>query len=291
MKWMVTGAAGMLGSDLVRLLEDEREEVAAFAKDDLDVTDAEEVSARVAEHRPDVIVNCAAFTRVDDCEEHEELACRINGEAVQHLAVAADRQGSLLVQVSTDFVFDGNASRPYETDDSVAPLSAYGRSKLAGEWAAAGVTGHQILRTSWLFGRGGWNFVEAIRRQVDLGRPELRVVDDQRGRPTFTPHLALAIVALARRGAEDSSVRGVFHYADEPDVTWHGFATAIIEELRRSGTLQQDVIVHPVTTEEFPRPARRPAWSVLSTKRWESVTGLKPSDWRGGLRRYLDPHG
>lgn len=288
MKWLVTGAAGMLGTDVVHLLEQEREEVVGLGHHDLDISDERQVHERVGEIRPEIIVNCAAFTRVDDCESNEELAIRINGGGVAHLAAAAKRHGSLLMQISTDFVFDGSIDRPYETDDATAPISAYGRSKLAGEHAAASIEKHQILRTSWLFGYEGWNFVEAIRKQVNQGKTELRVVDDQRGKPTYTPHLAHAIVELGRRGIDSPEARGVFHYADAPDVTWHGFATAILEELRVLGSLQQEVIVHRVTSAEYPRPARRPSWSVLSTARWEGVTGLSPADWRGGLRRYLN---
>lgn len=287
MRWMVTGAAGMLGQDLLRRLDSEGEEVVAFSRAELDITDAEAVAAAVRASRPDMIINSAAFTRVDDCETAEDVATEINGRGPDHLAAAADETGALLVQVSTDFVFDGSATRPYREDDPVAPISAYGRSKLVGEQGARHARRHQIVRTSWLFGHSGWNFVEAIRKQLGLGRSELRVVDDQRGKPTYTPHLADAIVRLARHREQT----GVFHYADTPDVTWHGFAVAIVEELRRSGQLDREVLVHPVTTDEFPRPARRPAWSVLATERWEKATGQQPRDWREGLREYLGGRG
>lgn len=289
MNWMITGAAGMLGTDLIERLLAGREEVSPFPREELDITDGAAVLSAVREAAPDVIVNCAAFTKVDECEEQEELATRINGAAVGHLAHAANEVDALLIQVSTDFVFDGSSERPYEVDDPVAPLSAYGRSKLEGERQAAAAAKHQIVRTSWLFGTAGWNFVEAIRRQIDTGREELRVVDDQRGGPTFTKHLADAIVRLGRLGAREETARGIFHYSDQPDVTWYGFAVAVAEEMQQSGALAREVRIHPVSSDEFPRPARRPAWSVLSTSRWEAVTGRTPADWRGGLREYLRP--
>ena len=289
MRWLITGGAGMLANDLLRRLTSDGEDVLTLSRADLDIRNGDAVAASVREFRPDVIVNCAAFTKVDDCETEEELATAINGHSVGHLAAAANDADALLVQVSTDFVFSGDATVAYEHDDAPSPISAYGRSKLVGEQAAAEARRHQIVRTSWLFGRDGWNFVEAIRKQIDMGRSELSVVDDQRGKPTYTPHLAAAIVHLARASSLGDEAMGVFHYADAPEVTWHGFATRIVEEMTGTGVLEREVIVHPVTTDAFPRPARRPAWSVLSTTRWEGVTGRLPADWRDGLREYLAP--
>lgn len=284
MKWLITGANGMLGHDLVRRLQREEEaEIIALSRAELDITDAEAVRRRITLESPDVIINSAAFTRVDDCEAEWETARAINGTAVAHLAAAANETGALLVQVSTDFVFDGSAERAYEVDDRVDPLSAYGRSKREGEEAAQGAARHQIVRTSWLFGRDGWNFVAAIRKQIDSGRDELRVVDDQRGKPTWTPHLADAIVTLAK-----TDRNGVFHYADVPAVSWFGFAQEIVGIMLRRGMIQRAIMVHPVTTDAFPRPARRPAWSVLSTSAWEEATGKPPCDWREGLQEYFE---
>lgn len=276
MKWLIAGAGGMLGTDLQRELAARGETVVALTRNDLDITDSRLVSARVLEHAPDVIVNCAAYTKVDQAETEGAAANAINGSAVEALADAANAVGALLVQVSTDFVFDGTGRRPYEVDDATAPLSAYGRSKHLGEVAASHAERHLIVRTSWLFGTHGPNFVEAIRNQVRKGTDPLRVVDDQRGRPTYTPHLARAIVRLAAR-----DVRGIVHYADADECTWFDFARAIVEE---SGST---VTVKPVSSEEFPRPAKRPAYSVLSTERYERVTGAAPESWREGLREYL----
>jgi dTDP-4-dehydrorhamnose reductase len=278
LRWLVTGAGGMVGHDACAALEMRGETVLPLTKFDLDINDAPAVRDAVRRAKPDVIVNCAAYTKVDDAETNEHLATAINGSAVEFLADAANDVDALLVQISTDFVFDGAKRTPYEVNDATAPLSAYGRSKLIGEHAAAGARKHIVLRTAWLFGIHGPNFVEAMRNQVRKGTNPLRVVNDQRGRPTYTPHLADAIVRLAQRADEDENARGVIHYADEPECTWFDFALAIVGD---------QAIVMPVSTDAFPRPAIRPAYSVLSTERYERITGLKPESWEKGLREYL----
>jgi dTDP-4-dehydrorhamnose reductase len=271
--WLITGAGGMVGTDLHRELTSRGETVAALTRADLDITDSRAVQASVAEHAPAVIVNCAAYTRVDQAESEESVANAINGSSVELLAAAANAAGALLVQISTDFVFDGAKREPYEVTDATNPLSAYGRSKLLGEVAATHAERHLIVRTSWLFGVHGPNFVEAIRNQIRKGTSPLRVVSDQRGRPTYTPHLANAIIRLAM-----ADVRGVMHYADEDECSWYDFAVAIAG----------DHPVEPVSSDEFPRPAKRPAYSVLSTERYERVTGVAPESWREGLTEYLE---
>jgi dTDP-4-dehydrorhamnose reductase len=272
----------MVATDLRDELVSRNERVIAPGRESLDITDTNAVRRVVREEQPDVIVNCAAYTRVDDAESQPEAATAINGSAVESLAHAANEHGALLVQISTDFVFDGRSTAPYEVNAPVNPLSSYGRSKLAGEQAAAMATRHVVLRTSWLFGTRGNNFVEAIRNQVKKGTNPLRVVADQRGRPTYTPHLARAIIRIARLAAADAEARGIVHYADASECTWYDFARAIVEELGASTR------VEPVTTDQFPRPARRPAYSVLSTERYERLTGLAPESWRDGLREYLE---
>jgi len=276
-KWLITGAAGMVGSDLQRALTLRGEEVVALTKSDLDITDSRRVNAVIGDAQPSVMVNCAGYTRVDDAESNERLANAINGSSVELLAQAANSVQALLVHISTDFVFDGRKRSPYEINDATAALSAYARSKLLGELAATHAEKYVVVRTSWLFGRNGPNFVEAIRMQVRTGTNPLRVVNDQRGRPTYTPHLAEAILRVVNLDA-----RGTIHYADEPESTWYDFACAIVEELGA------DVTVKPVSTDEFPRPATRPAYSVLSTERYERLTGVRPESWREGLREYLN---
>ena len=265
----------MVGSDLRDTLAERDQDFVAMTKSDLDITDQRAVAKAVAEARPSIIINCAAYTKVDAAEDDERLANAINGSAVEFLAYAANEVDALLVQISTDFVFDGSKRTPYEVNDTTHPLSAYGRSKLLGEQAATHAKKHLIVRTSWLFGVNGPNFVEAIRGQIRKGTNPLRVVNDQRGRPTYTPHLANAIVRVAQLDAQ-----GIVHYADEGECTWFDFARAIVEE---SGAA---VNVQPVSSDEFPRPATRPAYSVLSTERYERVTGVAAEGWREGLREY-----
>jgi dTDP-4-dehydrorhamnose reductase len=274
LKWLITGAGGMLGTDLRDELAARDETVVALSRSDLDVTDSRLVNAAVREHAPDVIVNCAAYTKVDLAESEESAANAINGSAVELLASAANEVSARLVQVSTDFVFDGDKREPYEINDPMNPLSAYGRSKLLGEIAATHAQKHLIVRTSWLFGVHGPNFVEAIRNQIRKGTNPLRVVQDQRGRPTYTPHLARAIIRLAVQEAQ-----GVVHYADADECSWFDFASAIAEG--------SEVTIKPVTSDEFPRPAKRPAYSVLSTEHYERLTGVTPDSWREGLHEYL----
>jgi len=276
-KWLITGAGGMLGTDLREELLSRGEDVVAAAKDDLDITSHDDVIRFVEETAPQIIVNCAAYTKVDLAETEESLANAINGSAVEFLASAANRVDASLIQVSTDFVFDGSSSTPYEINAPTAPLSAYGRSKLIGEHAAARAKKHLIVRTAWLFGVHGPNFVEAIRNQIRKGTNPLRVVSDQRGRPTYTPHLARAIARVGLLGAT-----GIVHYSDEPECTWYDFACAIHEEMG------SPTAIVPVSSDQFPRPAKRPAYSVLSTERYERLTGVKPDSWRDGLREYFE---
>lgn len=271
----------MLGTDLQAELAARGEQVVALARSDLDITDSRLVKATFAELAPTIIVNCAAYTKVDQAESEENVANAINGSAVEILAHAANRAGALLVTISTDFVFDGTGRTPYEVTDTTHPLSAYGRSKLLGEMAASHAERHVVVRTSWLFGTHGPNFVEAIRNQIRKGTDPLRVVSDQRGRPTYTPHLAQAVIRLALMADESDVAQGIVHYADRDECSWFDFANAIVEEC------DAQVRVKPVSTDEFPRPAKRPGYSVLSTERYERLTGLKPESWRDGLHEYL----
>jgi dTDP-4-dehydrorhamnose reductase len=247
----------MLGQDVVRAAG-----AVGYTRAELDVTDA--AAVRDALGPDDLAINCAAWTDVDGAEEHEDEALRINGDGARNVAEAA----GMVLYVSTDYVFDGTKREPYVESDPVNPLSAYGRTKLAGERATAEANArHFIARTSWLFGPGGTNFVETM---LGLG-PEVRVVDDQIGSPTFTGHLADALVALAR--TEDF---GVHHLAASGSCSWFEFAREIFA---RAGS---DTRAEPCTTAEFPRPAPRPANSVLDSER-----GDRLPTWQEGLDAYL----
>jgi dTDP-4-dehydrorhamnose reductase len=269
MRLLVTGAAGMLGRDVAAAAESAGHAVTALARRDLDIADAAAVRATVEAARPDAVVNCAAWTDVDGAEEHEADATRINGDGAGHVAAAAP----YVVHVSSDYVFDGTATEPYREDDPTGPAGAYGRSKLAGEIAVADASrDHAIVRSAWLFGLHGKNFV-ATMLQLAEDRDEVNVVADQIGCPTFTGHLAPALVAIA-----EQRLSGVLHVAGGGACSWHELAQATFDE---AGA---DCCALPVTTAEFPRPAPRPAWSVLGSTR-PDAPALPP--WREGLSAYL----
>jgi dTDP-4-dehydrorhamnose reductase len=258
MRLVVVGAGGMLGQDVVRAAN-----AVGYTRAQLDVTDRDAVGAAIG--RDDIAINCAAWTDVDGAEEHEQEALRINRDGARNVAEAA---GTVLY-VSSDYVFDGAKGKPYLESDPVNPLSAYGRTKLAGERATAEANPrHFIVRSSWLFGPGGRNFVETM---LGLG-PEVRVVDDQVGSPTFTGHLADAVTGLAQ-----TDEFGVHHMAASGSCSWFEFAREIFA---RTGS---DTRVEPCTTAEFPRPATRPAYSVLASERGNDPL---PS-WQDGLDAYL----
>src|SRR5215211_1567492 len=260
MRLLVTGAAGMLGRDVVAAAESAGHDVIALTRRDLDIADPAAVRAAVRTARPDAEVDCA--------EEHEAAATRVNGTGAGNVAAAAP----YVVHVSSDYVFDGAASEPYAEGDPTGPRTAYGRSKLAGEHAVAAAGDHAIVRSAWLFGVHGRNFVATMLRLAE-DRAEVSVVDDQVGCPTFTGHLAPALVEIAER-----RLTGVLHVAGGGACSWCQLARATFEEA------EADCRAVPVTTAEFPRPAERPAWSVLGSTRPDAPT-LPP--WREGLSAYL----
>ncbi len=273
---LITGASGMLGRDLAPTLAAAGCDVFARPRTDLDVTSAPDVARAFRDTQPDVVVNCAAYTKVDACET-DPRAFEVNASGVEILAAECRARGVQLVQISTDFVFDGSKASPYSEEDPTAPLSAYGLSKRRGEEAALRVPTGLVVRASWLFGRGGWNFVEAIRRQIEEGKRALTVVDDQRGRPTATTDLAEAVLALLESGAV-----GIYHFANRGAVTWFDFARDIVALSGRP-----DVAVAPIDSATLARPARRPANSVLDTGKYERVTGRPIRHYREPLAEYL----
>ena len=277
-KVLITGGGGMLAHDLRAALgAREGVQVVAPARAQLDVTNAEHVRGVVASFRPDVVFHCAAFTKVDLCET-DPRAQEVNADAVATVADACARGRAKLVHVSTDFVFDGSKRSPYVEEDATAPLSAYGRTKREGEEHALRAPGALVVRASWLFGNHGPNFVEAMLKQAEAGRKEVRVVADQVGRPTATTDLAAALVALV-----DADASGIVHFANRGEVSWNEFA----REIYRIGGFA-DIAVHPITSAELARPAVRPAYSVLSTAKFERLTGSVPRDFREPLAEYLE---
>jgi dTDP-4-dehydrorhamnose reductase len=270
---LIVGAKGMLGQDLMRVLPGD---VRGVDIDEIDITSLESVRRVLLTLKPRVVVNSAAYTDVDGCETNVELAMRVNGEGVGNLAAVTRELGALLVQVSTDYVFDGTKGIPYLEDDPVNPLSVYGRSKLLGEEKARENPEHLIVRTQWLYGHGGKNFVETMLRLAQE-RKELAVVDDQFGSPTWTVDLALAISTLI-----DYNCRGTYHAANAGFCSWFAFAEAIFEE---AGV---EMNLRPQTTGELGRPARRPLYSVLDCMKLTSDARLELEQWREALKTYLE---
>nr|WP_221230918.1 dTDP-4-dehydrorhamnose reductase [Sphingobium subterraneum] len=276
---MITGANGQVGRAL-QATAPAGADIVALGSGELDIGDAEAVAEQVAELRPDVILNAAAYTAVDKAETEADGAMRINGAAPGYLADSARSVGAKLVHISTDFVFDGSSSSPYPVDAPVNPLGIYGQSKLAGEQAAG--TDALVVRTAWVYGNTGANFVRTMLRLM-AERDEVRVVADQIGTPTSAVSLAGALWQLHTAGAS-----GLFHYTDSGAASWYDFAVAIQEEAFALGLLKRTVPVIPIATSDYPTPARRPAYSVLDKSRTIGVLGLPAPHWRANLRLVLE---
>ena len=275
MRLLITGAAGMLGQDLVAAAGSGGFDCVALTRAQLDITDPAAARAIVASAAPDAVVNCAAWSDVDGAESHEADAWAVNATGAGNLARAAAESGAWTIHISSDYVFDGSKREPYVESDAIGPRSAYGRSKLAGEQAvaAAAPVAHTIIRTSWLFGAGGQCFPATILR-IAGERDQLSVVDDQVGCPTFAGHLAKAILDIA-----EARPPGILHVAGAGACSWFGFAKEIVT------AAGLDTAVLPCSTDEMPRPATRPAYSVLGTERPDAAPPLP--DWRRGLEEYL----
>ena len=278
MRWLITGARGQLGTDLQQVLAAAgvaESEVRAVGSAELDITDGLAVENTIASFRPDVLLNAAAYTAVDAAETDVERAYAVNASGPALLAAAAARHDTRMIHVSTDYVFDGQSSRPYEVDDPTGPQSVYGRTKLAGELAVRELAPEHgyVVRTAWVYGATGKNFVKTMARLERAG-DIIRVVDDQRGSPTWSADLARALMELASSAAP----AGTYHCTSEGDTTWYHFARAIFSELGADPDR-----VQPTTTDQFPRPAQRPPYSVLSLDSWRSA-GLHPMPlWRDAL--------
>ncbi|MFI6656403.1 dTDP-4-dehydrorhamnose reductase [Streptomyces sp. NPDC050523] len=277
--WLITGATGMLGQDVMARLRRDGETPAGLDRAGLDITDADMVHDVIAAHRPRIVVNCAAWTAVDDAEAHEADALRVNGDGPRHLAEACAKAGAALVHVSTDYVFAGDGTGPYPEDAPTAPRSAYGRTKLAGERAVlAGLPdAGYVVRTAWLYGAGGGNFVDTMIG-LESVKDTLDVVDDQRGQPTWTVDLADRVVRLGQAALAGTAPAGVYHGTSGGETTWFGLAREVFRLLGADPDR-----VRPTTSAAFVRPAPRPAYSVLGHDGWRRA-GIDPiRPWREAL--------
>ncbi|MFL5869563.1 MAG: dTDP-4-dehydrorhamnose reductase [Solirubrobacterales bacterium] len=273
MKVLITGAGGMLGRDVALAAGNAGHDVVALEHTDLDVTEPERIRRRFELERPAAVINCAAWTDVDGAEEAEDRAMSVNGTGAGHVAAAAAEVGAPVVYVSTDYVFDGSKDTPYVEVDEPAPLSAYGRTKLAGEEATAAANKHHfVVRSSWLFGVGGRNFVETML-QLATDHGEVLVVRDQVGSPTYTWHLASGLVRLI-----EGTAWGIHHMAAAGECSWYDFAREIFDQAK------VECRVLSATTGMLDRPAPRPAYSAIETQREHAI--LLPS-WRDGVAGYL----
>lgn len=288
MRIIVIGAKGQVGWELSRRALVLGHDVLAWDVDELDIADAAAVNRELATHGADVVINAAAYTAVDRAEQEPERAFAVNRDGPAHLAAACAWLQIPLLHISTDYVYDGAKTGPYVEDDPTTPLGMYGASKLAGDEAVRQVLPrHLILRVSWVFGRHGHNFVKTILR-LAREREELRVVADQRGCPTWAGDIADTLLELAGRGAEidANAAWGVYHYCGDPATTWHGFASAIVEQARAREPLTVRTVT-AITTADYPTPAARPANSVLDCTKLAARLGIRPRPWRAGLEVML----
>ncbi|TCD23075.1 dTDP-4-dehydrorhamnose reductase [Pseudomonas sp. IC_126] len=289
MRILVCGAGGQVGHELVDRANKYGLEALSMTREQLDITDADQVAAVVALLEPGMIINAAAYTHVDNAETHSEQAFAVNREGAARLAEAARYACIPLLHISTDYVFSGEAREPYREEDEVEPTGVYGASKLAGEEAIRAVLDeHLILRTSWVYGAHGHNFVKTMLR-LGRQRDSLSVVADQFGCPTQAGSIADVLLQLAQRYAREGALAwGLYHYSGRSPCTWFDFAVEIFRQAAVKGMLPKQPQVSSITTAQYPTPARRPAWSVLDCTRFETTFGIATHDWHEELSVVLD---
>ena len=284
MKLLIVGGAGQVGKELASRAPAEWD-VRAVDRQQLDITDSAAVERQVADFQPDVIINAAAYTAVDRAESEQALAYAINRDGPAALAAAAHHAGSALLHISTDYVFPGDKAGTYREDDQTGPTGVYGASKLAGEEAvAAACPRHIILRTAWVFGAYGNNFVKTMIR-LARDRDQLSVVSDQLGSPTYAGDIAETLLAIARQVAGKADAPwGIYHYSGAPYTCWSDFAGALLDHAAEAGIIARKPRINPITTAEYPTPAQRPANSRLDCSKIGAAFGIAPSDWQAALR-------
>lgn len=289
MRLAVTGKEGQVARALVEAGPSLGTEVIAIGRPDLDLTIPGTVKSALAAAQPDIVVNAAAYTSVDQAEAEPEKASAVNAQGAGAVAAAARALGLAVIQLSTDYVFDGEKATPYTEEDPAAPATAYGRSKLAGERAVVAASpDHVVLRTAWVYSPYGKNFVRTMLA-LATSRNEMRVVADQRGCPTYAPDIAVAVLRIARNllnCPDDSQLRGVFHLAGSGETTWAGFAEAIFDSVAANGG--QRPVVIPIRSVDYPTPARRPKNSRLDCSKLALIHGVQLPEWRVSLRACLE---
>ncbi|NRH26821.1 dTDP-4-dehydrorhamnose reductase [Pseudomonas sp. MS19] len=284
---LITGAQGQVGQELIRLAPADFS-VIGLGSSELDISNPEQVVSQISELKPQLIINAAAYTAVDKAETVSERAYAVNAKGAENLAASSAALGIPMLHISTDYVFSGDASAPYKETDSTGPTGIYGASKLAGELAVAKQCAqHVIMRTSWVFGAQGNNFVKTMLRLAQ-SRDELGVVADQHGCPTSAASIAKALWSLASQYSNKGNLNwGIYHFSNMPATTWHGFAEEIFNQAVAFKILAKVPQVNPINTQDYPTPARRPAWSVMDCSLIEEKLNITQSDWRDELREML----
>ncbi|ASJ97330.1 dTDP-4-dehydrorhamnose reductase [Shewanella marisflavi] len=284
MKVLVTGCNGQVGHFLVEQLQDKAEVLAVDAQE-LDITQQQAVNDVVNKFKPDVIINAAAHTAVDRAETEQELSYKVNCDGPKYLAQAAQSIGASILHISTDYVFEGNKDGLYNEDDVTNPQGVYGASKLAGEQAVIqACEKHIILRTAWVFGQHGNNFVKTMLR-LGKERDSLSIVGDQFGGPTYAADIAAALICIAHQSHAGKNAWGVYHFSGMPYVNWYQFAHAIFTQALEQNTLEKAPKLTSISTHQYPTPAKRPANSTLDCHKIKRIFGILPSDWKKALTK------
>lgn len=286
MRILVAGANGQVGHSLCQRLKEYPWEVIALTRNEFDITNVDIVNRTVEQYRPNIIINCAAYTAVDKAEQEQTLAFAINRDGPAYLASAANEVDAVIIHLSTDYVFDGNAHENYTEADPTNPQGIYGASKLEGEKALASANKkHIILRTAWVFGEHGNNFVKTMIR-LGSNRDTLGIVADQEGGPTYAGDIANALITIVESISNNSEIPwGVYHYSGTPHTNWYEFSRRIFDEVEQASLYNKPVpTLNPITTADYPTPAKRPANSKLDCTKIEQAFGIKPSNWQAALK-------
>ena len=288
MNVLITGAQGQVGKELSLIATEKGFNVVAAGRADLDITQFENVEKYIDKIQPDIVINAAAHTAVDKAEDEQDLAFSINRDGAKNIALACSTQNIPLLHISTDYVFDGSKVEPYTETDEVSPLGVYGTSKWQGEEAIRqNLAEHIILRVAWVFGAQGNNFVKTMLR-LGQDRDELNVVADQFGGPSPAKDIAQTLITLVEKFQKNKSLDwGTYHYCGSEKTTWYGFAVEIFEQAFELGILNKKMKVNPITTAEYPTPAKRPSNSMLDCSKLEATFGIKMPKWKDALKQVL----